>query len=289
MTDCERMDDLQFAGLRILQKTTGFRFGMDAVLLSDFARACPGDVVADFGTGTGILPLLLWGRHKGSRFEAFEIQADMADMAARSVALNGLSECITVHHASVEQAPTLLPPCSVDVIVCNPPYGTPGATLRNPDEARDLARHQDERGLKPWFTAAYRLLRGRGRMALIYPATPGATLRNPDEARDLARHQDERGLKPWFTAAYRLLRGRGRMALIYPAPQMLELMNGLSRAGLTPKRFRLIYPRADKPANLVLVEACKDARPTLQPEPPLIVYEADGALTPELRRIYHQE
>ena len=242
MTDCERMDELQFAGLRILQKTTGFRFGMDAVLLSDFARACPGDVVADFGTGTGILPLLLWGRHKGSRFEAFEIQADMADMAARSVALNGLSECITVHHASVEQAPTLLPPCSVDVIVCNPPYGTPGATLRNPDEARDLARHQDERGLKPWFTAAYRLLRGRGRMALIYPA-----------------------------------------------PQMLELMNGLSRAGLTPKRFRLIYPRADKPANLVLVEACKDARPTLQPEPPLIVYEADGALTPELRRIYHQE
>ncbi len=237
----ERLDDLQFAGLKILQKIHGFRFGMDAVLLSDFVRAEASSIVADFGTGTGVLPLLLWGRGKGRRFEAFEIQPDMADMARRSVELNGLNERIHVHLASVEDAPTLLEPGSVDVVVCNPPYGAPGATLHNP-------------GLE----------------------------------KDLARHQDARGLKPWFTAAYRLLRGRGRMALIYPAPMMLSLMNDLARAALTPKRFRLVYPRADKPANLVLVEAVKDARPTLQPEPPLIVYEQDGSMTETLRKIYHQ-
>lgn len=242
MNDDERLDDLQFSGLKILQKTAGFRFGMDAVLLSDFVRAEAQATVADFGTGTGILPLLMWGRGKGQRFEAFEIQREMADMARRSVALNGLSARIRVHEASVEEAPSLLPSGSVDVIVCNPPYGMPGATLHNP-------------GL----------------------------------SKDLARHQDPRGLKPWFTAAYRLLRGRGRMALIYPAPMMLSLMNDLSRAALIPKRFRLIYPRVDKPANLVLVEAVKDARPTLQPEPPLIVYEQDGTMTPELRKIYHQQ
>lgn len=242
MSEDERLDDLQFAGLKILQKTTGFRFGMDAVLLSDFVRAEPSATVADFGTGTGILPLLLWGRGKGKRFEAFEIQPDMADMARRSVAMNGLSEQIHVHLASVEEAPLLLLPGSVDVVVCNPPYGTPGATLHNPGPAKDVARHQDARGLKPWFTAAYRLLRGRGRMALIYPA-----------------------------------------------PMMLALMNDLARAALTPKRFRLVYPRVDKPANLVLVEAVKDARPTLQPEPPLIIYEQDGSLTETLRNIYHQQ
>lgn len=242
MNDDERLDDLQFAGLKILQKTAGFRFGMDAVLLSDFVRAEAQATVADFGTGTGILPLLMWGRGKGQRFEAFEIQREMADMARRSVALNGLSARIRVHEASVEEAPSLLSSGSVDVIVCNPPYGMPGATLHNP-------------GL----------------------------------SKDLARHQDPRGLKPWFTAAYRLLRGRGRMALIYPAPMMLSLMNDLSRAALIPKRFRLIYPRVDKPANLVLVEAVKDARPTLQPEPPLIVYEQDGTMMPELRKIYHQQ
>ena len=242
MNDDERLDDLQFAGLKILQKTAGFRFGMDAVLLSDFVRAEAQATVADFGTGTGILPLLMWGRGKGQRFEAFEIQREMADMARRSVALNGLSARIRVHEASVEEAPSLLSSGSVDVIVCNPPYGMPGATLHNP-------------GL----------------------------------SKDLARHHDPRGLKPWFTAAYRLLRGRGRMALIYPAPMMLSLMNDLSRAALIPKRFRMIYPRVDKPANLVLVEAVKDARPTLQPEPPLIVYEQDGTMTPELRKIYHQQ
>ena len=242
MNDDERLDDLQFAGLKILQKTAGFRFGMDAVLLSDFVRAEAQATVADFGTGTGILPLLMWGRGKGQRIEAFEIQLEMADMARRSVALNGLSARIRVHEASVEEAPSLLSSGSVDVIVCNPPYGMPGATLHNP-------------GL----------------------------------SKDLARHQDPRGLKPWFTAAYRLLRGRGRMALIYPAPMMLSLMNDLSRAALIPKRFRMIYPRVDKPANLVLVEAVKDARPTLQPEPPLIVYEQDGTMTPELRKIYHQQ
>lgn len=242
MNDDERLDDLQFAGLKILQKTAGFRFGMDAVLLSDFVRAEAQATVADFGTGTGILPLLMWGRGKGQRFEAFEIQREMADMARRSVALNGLSARIRVHEASVEEAPSLLSSGSVDVIVCNPPYGMPGATLHNP-------------GL----------------------------------SKDLARHQDPRGLKPWFTAAYRLLRGRGRMALIYPAPMMLSLMNDLSRAALIPKRFRMIYPRVDKSANLVLVEAVKDARPTLQPEPPLIVYEQDGTMTPELRKIYHQQ
>ena len=213
MNDDERLDDLQFAGLKILQKTAGFRFGMDAVLLSDFVRAEAQATVADFGTGTGILPLLMWGRGKGQRFEAFEIQREMADMARRSVALNGLSARIRVHEASVEEAPSLLSPGSVDVIVCNPPYGMPGATLHNP-------------GL----------------------------------SKDLARHQDPRGLKPWFTAAYRLLRGRGRMALIYPAPMMLSLMNDLSRAALIPKRFRMIYPRVDKPANLVLVEAVKPQR-----------------------------
>ena len=236
----ERLDDLQLVGMRILQKEAGFRFGMDAVLLADFARVDAKDTVADFGTGTGILPLLLKGRGKGAAFHAFEIQADMADMARRSMALNGLDACVAVHALPVEEAMSALPPCSVDAIVCNPPYGTPGTTLLNPSD----------------------------------------TLR-------LARHQTAEGLKAWLVMAFRLLKGKGRLSMVYPAPRMLELMQAMEQAHLTPKRFRLIYPAASKPANLVLVEAVKDAKPMLHPEPPLIVYEADGSMTPELRRIYH--
>ncbi len=236
----ERVDDLQLAGLRILQKERSFRFGMDAVLLSDFARVDERDRTADFGTGTGIIPLLLAGRGRGSRIDAFEIQPDMADMARRSVLLNGLEERIFIHGSPVETADEAVAPGTLDTIVCNPPYGLPGTTLLNPNDALSIARHQ-----------------------------------SPE------------GLGKWFAMAYRLLRGKGRFAMIYPAPRMLEAMQALSKARLEPKRFRLIYPNAEKAANLVLIEAIKDAKPMLHPEPPLIVYEADGSMTPELRCIYH--
>lgn len=236
----EQLDDLQLKGLKILQKHQGFRYGMDAVLLADFARVHPRDRVADFGTGTGILPLLLYGRGKGSCFDALEIQADMAEMASRTMALNGLTEEVHVHALPVERAEEVISSCSLDAIVCNPPYGAPGTTLKNPSDALRLARHQDGNGLLGWFRMAHRLLRGKGRMAIIYPA-----------------------------------------------PRMLEAMNLMQQAHLPPKRFRLVYPAQDKPANLVLVEAVKDARPMLHPEPPLIVYEPDGSPTAELRRIYH--
>lgn len=236
----ERLDDLQLAGMKILQKEQGFRFGMDAVLLADFARVDEKDVVADFGTGTGILPLLLLGRGRGKQIHAFELQQDMADMAARTMRLNGVEDRVTVHALPVEEALTVLEPGSVDAVICNPPYGTPGTTLTNPSD----------------------------------------TLR-------LARHQTAEGLSEWLRTAHRLLRGKGRLAMVYPAPRMLELMDAMQAAHLTPKRFRLIYPAAHKSANLALVEAVKDARPMLHPEPPLIVYEPDGSMTGELRRIYH--
>ena len=101
----ERVDELQQAGLRILQKEQGFRFGMDAVLLSSFVRAESRDRCADFGTGTGILPLLLAGMGRAKSVDAFEIQPDMADMARRSVQLNGLEHIIRVHALPVS-APT---------------------------------------------------------------------------------------------------------------------------------------------------------------------------------------
>lgn len=236
----ERVDDLQLHQLRIIQKQRGFRFGMDAVLLADFARVAPRDRAADFGTGTGILPLLITGRGRGAHFDAFELQQDMAEMAARSVQLNNLSDRICVHPLPVESADAVVAPGSLDVIVCNPPYGLPGTTLLNPSETLSLARHQTAEGLKGWFRMAYRLLKGKGRFAMIYPA-----------------------------------------------PRMLEAMQALSAAKLEPKRIRLIYPSVQKPANLVLIEAMKDARPMLHHMPPLIVYEPDGRMTPELMQIYH--
>lgn len=119
----ERLDDLQRNGLHIIQHPRAFRFGMDAVLLADFTRLRPRERVADMGTGTGILPLLLSQKQPDARFEAFEIQPEMADMARRSVALNGLEERIRVHAADMRAAYELIGRESMHAVVCNPPYG----------------------------------------------------------------------------------------------------------------------------------------------------------------------
>ena len=94
----ERIDDLQFMNLKIIQSPDAFRFGMDAVLLADFARARKGCRVCDLGTGTGILPLLLYGRTGGITCDAVEIQPDSAERAMRSMQLNGLEDIIRIHN-----------------------------------------------------------------------------------------------------------------------------------------------------------------------------------------------
>jgi len=166
----ERLDDLQRNGLRILQKTDGFRFGTDAVLLADFASVRGSGRVVDLGTGTGILPLLMDARSPDATFTAIEIQPQMADMAARSVALNGLEARIAVLEADLRDAPSLLGHGRADLVVCNPPYGRRGAALVNPDEARALARHEVACTLAEIIESAARLLRNGGRLAMVFPA-----------------------------------------------------------------------------------------------------------------------
>ena len=166
----ERVEDLQRGGLQILQKEKGFHYGMDAVLLADFTRAGSRDRVLDLGTGTGILPLLLWGRGKGKTFDAIEIQPDMADMARRSIQMNHLQDRMTVHTGDVRDIRSIVPVGSRDVVVCNPPYGRQGCAIPNPDQDRKLARHQSADGLTPFLTAARWALRVGGKFSMIYPA-----------------------------------------------------------------------------------------------------------------------
>lgn len=166
----ERIDDLQLMGLRIIQSPDAFRFGMDAVLLADFAAVRKNSRVCDLGTGTGVLPLLLYGRENTICCDAVEIQPDAADRARRSVLLNGLEAQITVHDADLRQIRTLLPHAGYDLVICNPPYSPAESSLPSPNPALRTARQEGGCTLTDVAQAAQWLLKYHGRLALMLPA-----------------------------------------------------------------------------------------------------------------------
>ena len=166
----ERIDDLQRNGLRIIQRMDGFRFGTDAVLLADFAGVKKGEHVADMGTGTGVLPLLLSARAQDTTFDAFEIQQDVADMAARSVRLNGLETRIRIHHADCREAAGIIGHERCHLVVSNPPYTKGGAGLVSPEQTRALSRSDSDCTIEEWIAACGRLLKNGGRLCCVFPA-----------------------------------------------------------------------------------------------------------------------
>ena len=166
----ERVDDLQRNGLHILQKPDAFRFGMDAVLLSAFVKLRPRERVADMGCGTGILPLLLSQSEPTSTFVGFEWIAEMADMAARSVAMNGLDARIAIHAVDFREAARVIGFESMDSVVCNPPYGKLGSSLPSLSEGKLLARHETDCALCELAAACAAVLKNSGRLWMVFPA-----------------------------------------------------------------------------------------------------------------------
>ena len=138
----ERLDDLQIKGYEIIQSPGRFCFGMDAVLLSAFAKVKAGECVLDLGTGTGILPILLAAKTKGKHFTGLEIQEESADMARRSVRHNQLEEQIDIVTGDIKEASQIFGHGSMDVITTNPPYMIGGHGLANPESAKAIARHE---------------------------------------------------------------------------------------------------------------------------------------------------
>ena len=164
----ERVDDLERSGYRIIQDPSRFCFGMDAVLLSGFARVRRGERVLDLGTGSGIIPILLEAKTEGEHFTGLEIQPEMAEMAARSVALNRLREKIDIVQGDIKEASRLFGRASFDVVTSNPPYMDGGAGITNPDEPRAVARHEILCTFDDVAREASRLLRTGGRFYLVH-------------------------------------------------------------------------------------------------------------------------
>ncbi len=164
----ERLDELYRNGYQIIQNGKKFCFGMDAVLLSGFAKVREGEVVLDIGTGTGIIPILLEAKTKGKHFTGLEIQTESADMARRSVALNGLLDKIDIIAGDIKEAEQLFRAASFDVVTTNPPYMIGSHGLTNPNEPKAIARHEICCTLEDIVREGSRLLKPNGRFYMVH-------------------------------------------------------------------------------------------------------------------------
>lgn len=164
----ERMDRFLNGRLKLIQSAEGYRFSIDAILLSEFVTIRPRDVVVDFGTGCGIIPLMLLVTKPVGYAVGLEIQAELVSQAMRNAFLNGLDGKMKVVLGDIRNPP-LAEQCA-DVIICNPPYRRVKDGRINPDPRKAIARHEILTSIDDILRAAQRLLKKKGRLALIYPS-----------------------------------------------------------------------------------------------------------------------
>lgn len=248
----ERIDDLMRGGFRLIQDTDLFCFGIDAVLLADFAKARPGEHVMDLCAGSGVISLLMLARCEEASFEAkrffeatrffeaLELEDRSYELLLRNIELNHVSHCLTGHHLDVKRVPSVFPRGSFQVVTCNPPYQPLGS----------------------------------GRLVSQSPQ------------RLMARHEVSCTFQDIARAASHLLCDHGRFYFIHRPERLASLFQDLAECELEPKRLCLVHPSVGKAPTQVLIEAVLHGAPGLKILPPLYIYESEGVYTKEICEIY---
>ena len=221
----ERLDDLQTGGYWLIQNPQKFCFGIDAVLLSSFARVKRGERALDLGTGTGIIPILLEAKNEGEFYEGLEIQPESADMARRSVRYNQLEEKIRITTGDIKEAADIYKAASFEVITVNPPYMIGSHGVKNVNEAKYIARHEVLCTLDDILRESSKMLKYGGRFYMVH---------RPFRLAEILGKMSEYRLEP------------KRMRLVYPyidkEPNMV-LIEGLKdgRARITVEKPLIVY------------------------------------------------
>lgn len=168
--DTERIDDIQLKGLRLIQDTTGFCFGVDAVLLANFAKVKRNAKVADLGTGTGIIPILIAGKSEAKEIIGVEIQEEVYEMASRSVLLNDLQNRVKIVNGDIKTIDKMLEVNMFDVVTSNPPYMHDNG-IKNPNDKKAISRHEVKCNLEDVIRSSSRLLKDLGKFYMIHRPT----------------------------------------------------------------------------------------------------------------------
>ncbi len=182
----ERLDDLQTGGYYLIQNPNQFCFGIDAVLLSSFAKVKRGEKALDLGTGTGIIPILLEAKNEGSFYAGLEIQEASADMARRSVQYNRLEGKVDITTGDIKEAASIYGAASFDVITVNPPYMISEHGVKNVNDAKYIARHEVCCTLQDVLEQSEKLLKEKGRFYMVH-----RPFRLPEILKGMCEHRIE--------------------------------------------------------------------------------------------------
>lgn len=249
----ERIDDLEYNNLKIIQNEKGFCFGIDSVLISDFARDIKNNSKGvDLGTGTGIISILLASKTNLSKIIGIEVQEDVADMAKRSVKLNNLQDKIKILNINIkeilsnkkeknilENDTEILKRDSFDFIVTNPPYKKLKTGKINESEYKYISRHE--------ITAT---------------------------------------LEDFVQVSKYLLKDKGSIYMVHRPDRLVDILTIMRKYKLEPKRIRFVHSMVNKEPSLVLIKAVKNANVFLRIEKPLIIYDENGKYSDEIYKIY---
>ena len=165
----ERIDDLEFKNLKIIQDTNGFCFGIDSVLLSDYAKNIKkGSKVIDLGTGTGIISILLCGKTELSKIVGVEIQKEVYQMAQKSIKLNHLENRFEIINQNITDLKKIYNRASFDVVVTNPPYKKENTGLKNEEEKKIISRHEVKATLEDFMQISSYLLKDKGEFYMVH-------------------------------------------------------------------------------------------------------------------------
>lgn len=234
----ERLDDLEYNGLKLIQNPNWYCFSSDAVLLANFVKAKSQDIVVEFGLGNGVISILIAGKTNAKKIIGFEIQANTADLANRNIMFNNLQDRIEVLNNDFKEASSILGKETVNIVVANPPYFSVDSGMKSEFKERAISRQETTCTLEEMIKNASEILKYSGKMYMI--------------------HKTER---------------------------MAEVIASMVNNKLEPKKITLIYPKQNKKADTFIIEAQKMGKPGLIINS-LIVYEKNGTMTTEAKKLY---
>lgn len=169
LNENERIDDLEYKNLKIVQDKDGFCFGIDSVLLSDFAKEIRSkSIVLDLGTGNGVLGILLCGKTNLSKIYGVEIQEDIANIAQKSINLNKLNNRFEVINDNIKNLNSYFKNDSIDAIISNPPYKKDNSGLKNESQKKLIARHEITANLEDFISVSSKLLKSNGSLYMVH-------------------------------------------------------------------------------------------------------------------------